>query len=125
MLKLVGIPGREGCGGYGKRPPTHRAMVLGRYASLLNHTAAWDEHSHWLERRARRHRDRNSTTPVHHRAYVGSTDRFGDMTASMFTLLYLSGMREASTVLDVGCGSLRLGRLVRARVEPQKRGLWE
>ena len=33
------------------------------------------------------------------------------MAASMFSLLYFSGLREDSRLLDVGCGSLRLGRL--------------
>ncbi len=48
----------------------------------------------------------------HYRAYVGPTDRFDFMSASQFALLFQLGLRENHRVLDFGCGSLRLGRLL-------------
>lgn len=48
----------------------------------------------------------------HYRAYVGPPDRFDFMAASQFALLFALGIREHHTVLDFGCGSLRLGRLL-------------
>jgi hypothetical protein len=47
-----------------------------------------------------------------HRAYVGPIERFGEMGASQFSLLYFAGLTDASRVLDIGCGALRLGRLL-------------
>ena len=48
----------------------------------------------------------------HYRAYVGPADRFDFMSASQFALLFQLGLREKHRVLDFGCGSLRLGRLL-------------
>jgi len=48
----------------------------------------------------------------HYRAYVGPADRFDFMSASQFALLFQLGLREEHRVLDFGCGSLRLGRLL-------------
>jgi SAM-dependent methyltransferase len=48
----------------------------------------------------------------HYRAYVGLPDRFDFMSASQFALLFQLGLREQHRVLDFGCGSLRLGRLL-------------
>jgi SAM-dependent methyltransferase len=48
----------------------------------------------------------------HYRAYVGLPDRFDFMSASQFALLFQLGLREEHRVLDFGCGSLRLGRLL-------------
>jgi len=48
----------------------------------------------------------------HYRAYVGPPGRFDFMSATQFSLLFQLGMREDHTVLDFGCGSLRLGRLL-------------
>ena len=99
--------------------PLERAVLL-RYGSILNASSsdeAWATHAPWLDKRMRkRHRRRGRHTDqqhVHerHRSYVGPTGRYGDMAASMFSLLYFSGLREDSRLLDVGCGSLRLGRL--------------
>ena len=83
----------------------HTTMVMSesfhtRYATLLSHNASWGKHDTWLSHRG--------PQKISHRAYVGPEGRYGDMAASMFTLLWLSGMRESSWLLDVGCGSLRL-----------------
>jgi len=48
-----------------------------------------------------------------HRAFVGSNPALYDFEgASQFNLLTLLGLREDQYVLDVGCGSLRAGRLL-------------
>lgn len=48
----------------------------------------------------------------HHRAFVGQPQRYDVAAASQFALLFLLGLREHHRVLDFGCGSLRLGRLL-------------
>jgi len=48
----------------------------------------------------------------HYRAYVGPPRRFDFMSSTQFALLHALGMREEDKILDVGCGSLRLGRLL-------------
>ncbi|MEC9343839.1 MAG: class I SAM-dependent methyltransferase, partial [Pseudomonadota bacterium] len=48
----------------------------------------------------------------HYRAYVGPPGRFDFMSATQFALLFTMGLRETDKVLDIGCGSLRLGRLL-------------
>jgi SAM-dependent methyltransferase len=48
----------------------------------------------------------------HYRAYVGPPDRFDLMGASQFNLLCTLRLRDYHNVLDFGCGSLRLGRLL-------------
>ncbi|GGE45957.1 hypothetical protein GCM10011367_20930 [Marinicauda pacifica] len=46
----------------------------------------------------------------HYRAYVGPPGRFGLLTQLQLGLLFALGLEETDTVLDFGCGSLRLGR---------------
>lgn len=48
----------------------------------------------------------------HYRAFVGPPGRFDVMSASQFALLFQLGLRDNDKVLDFGCGSLRLGRLL-------------
>jgi SAM-dependent methyltransferase len=48
----------------------------------------------------------------HYRAFVGPPDRYDFMSATQFSLLFTLGLRESDRVLDFGCGSLRLGRLL-------------
>jgi SAM-dependent methyltransferase len=47
-----------------------------------------------------------------YRAYVGGAERYDVLAAAQFSLLVDSGLRDHHRVLDVGCGSLRLGRLL-------------
>jgi SAM-dependent methyltransferase len=49
---------------------------------------------------------------VPHRAYVGPEERYDLVGAMQFRLLCALGLREHHKLLDVGCGSLRAGRLL-------------
>lgn len=49
---------------------------------------------------------------ANHRADVGPEGRYDILGAAQFSLLYHLGLREHHKVLDVGCGSLRVGRLL-------------
>jgi SAM-dependent methyltransferase len=46
-----------------------------------------------------------------YRAWVGAPERYDLMAAAQFSLLTHLGLREHHTLLDLGCGSLRGGRL--------------
>ncbi len=47
----------------------------------------------------------------HYAAYVGPSDQYDFMGATQFRLLTTLGMRAEHRLLDIGCGSLRAGRL--------------
>ncbi len=47
----------------------------------------------------------------HYRAFVGPGKKYDLVAAMQFNLLTLLGLRENHTLLDIGCGSLRGGRL--------------
>ena len=47
----------------------------------------------------------------HHRAFVGPPEKYDIVAAMQFNLLTNLGLREHHTLLDIGCGSLRAGRL--------------
>ncbi len=47
----------------------------------------------------------------HHRAYVGVAEHYDLVAQTQFNLLTCLGMREEHYLLDIGCGSLRGGRL--------------
>jgi hypothetical protein len=53
-----------------------------------------------------------------HRAWVGPAHRFDTIAAQQFNLLTLAGLRENNTLLDIGCGSLRAGRLFLSYLQP-------
>lgn len=55
----------------------------------------------------------------HYRAYVGPPDRFDFMGATQFALLFHLGLRDYHRVLDFGCGSLRLGRMLIPFLQPK------
>lgn len=56
----------------------------------------------------------------HHRAFVGQPARYDLAAGSQFALLFMLGLREHHRVLDFGCGSLRLGRLVIPYLMPDR-----
>lgn len=47
----------------------------------------------------------------HYRAFVGPPEKYDLVSAMQFNLLTLLGLREQHYLLDIGCGSLRAGRL--------------
>jgi len=57
---------------------------------------------------------------IHYRAYVGPPERFDLMSLSQVGLLHKFGLREHHYVLDFGCGSLRLGRMLLPYLLPQR-----
>ena len=48
----------------------------------------------------------------HYRAYVGPPERYDIIAAMTFNLLTTIGLRQHHKLLDIGCGSLRVGRLL-------------
>src|SRR6201998_4239980 len=48
----------------------------------------------------------------HYPAYVGPPEEYDLIAAMTFNLLTTLGLRQHHTVLDIGCGSLRVGRLL-------------
>jgi SAM-dependent methyltransferase len=53
-----------------------------------------------------------------YRAFVGPFEQYDVMGATQFSLLYSLGIRQHHRLLDVGCGSLRAGRLFITYLEP-------
>src|SRR6266480_2601057 len=49
---------------------------------------------------------------AHYRAYVGPPEDYDLVAAMAFNLLTTLGLRQYHSLLDVGCGSLRIGRLL-------------
>lgn len=47
----------------------------------------------------------------HYRAFVGPTHRYDLSSSNQFVLAVLLGLRESDYLLDIGCGSLRGGKL--------------
>jgi SAM-dependent methyltransferase len=62
----------------------------------------------------------NTSNSSEHRAYVGPIDRYDLMAATQFNFLTIVGLRETSTLLDIGCGSLRAGKLFIPYLRPGK-----
>jgi SAM-dependent methyltransferase len=54
----------------------------------------------------------------HYRAFVGPPERYDLLAASQFALLANLGLREHHHLLDIGCGSCRVGRLFMAYLLP-------
>jgi SAM-dependent methyltransferase len=49
---------------------------------------------------------------AHYRAYVGPPEDYDLIAAMTFNLLTTFGLRQDHSLLDIGCGSLRIGRLL-------------
>jgi hypothetical protein len=56
----------------------------------------------------------------HHRAWVGTPENYDLSSALQFSLLTSLGLRERHTLLDIGCGSLRGGRLALMYLLPER-----
>lgn len=54
----------------------------------------------------------------HHRAYVGPPRDYDLIAALTAGLLFAAGLRETDKLLDVGCGSLRIGRILIPYLRP-------
>jgi SAM-dependent methyltransferase len=54
----------------------------------------------------------------HYRAYVGPPEDYDLIAAMVFNLLTCLGLRQQHRVLDIGCGSLRVGRLLIPYLNP-------
>lgn len=55
----------------------------------------------------------------HYRAFVGPPEKYDLISAMQFNLLTFLGLREYHCLLDIGCGSLRAGRLFIPYLLPQ------
>jgi predicted TPR repeat methyltransferase len=55
-----------------------------------------------------------------YRSFVGPEDKYDLIGAHQFNLLTFYGLREHHTLLDIGCGSLRAGRLFMPYLLPGK-----
>ncbi len=55
-----------------------------------------------------------------HRKFVGPPEKYDLASASQFGLLTTLGLRETHTLADIGCGSLRAGRLFIVYLLPEK-----
>lgn len=53
-----------------------------------------------------------------YRSYVGPADQYDLIGAAQFALLYALGLREHHRLLDIGCGSLRAGRMLIGYLAP-------
>lgn len=57
---------------------------------------------------------------MNYRSYVGPEELYDVMGGLQFVVLYELGLREKHTLLDIGCGSLRAGRLFIPYLNPNK-----
>ena len=57
---------------------------------------------------------------MNYRSYVGPEELYDVMGGLQFVVLYELGLREGHTLLDIGCGSLRAGRLFIPYLNPNK-----
>src|SRR3989440_10441889 len=57
---------------------------------------------------------------AHYRAYVGPPEDYDLIAAMAFNLLTTLGLRQHHSLLDIGCGSLRIGRLFIPYLNPGK-----
>ena len=55
-----------------------------------------------------------------HRMFVGPPDKYDLVAAMQFNILTLLGLREHHSLLDIGCGSLRAGRLFIPYLLPER-----
>ena len=56
----------------------------------------------------------------HYRAFVGPPENYDLASAMQFNLLTQMNLRENQSILDIGCGSLRVGRLLIPYLQPSK-----
>ena len=57
---------------------------------------------------------------LRNRAYVGKPEEWDLVAARQVTLLLTAGLRDYHRLVDVGCGSLRAGRMLIPYLEPER-----
>ena len=55
-----------------------------------------------------------------YRAFVGDTQTYDIFSHMQFSLMTLLGLRQNHTLLDIGCGSLRAGKLFLMYLQPDR-----
>jgi SAM-dependent methyltransferase len=55
-----------------------------------------------------------------YRVFIGQPSQYDRLGATQFNLLTLAGLREHHSMLDIGCGSLRAGRLFITYLQPER-----
>ncbi len=60
------------------------------------------------------------TENVNYKAYVGPQENYDVMSAIQFIRLFQLGLRETSTVLEIGAGSLRVARILIPFLQPDR-----
>src|SRR5258707_12056380 len=56
----------------------------------------------------------------HYRSFVGDTQTYDIFSHMQFSLMTLLGLRQEHTLLDIGCGSLRAGKLFLVYLLPER-----
>ena len=56
----------------------------------------------------------------HYRAFIGATQTYDIFAHMQFSLMTLLGLRQEHTLLDIGCGSLRAGKLFLVYLLPDR-----
>jgi hypothetical protein len=56
----------------------------------------------------------------HYRAFIGATQTYDLFSSMQFSLMTLLGLRQEHTLLDIGCGSLRAGKLFLMYLLPER-----
>jgi SAM-dependent methyltransferase len=64
--------------------------------------------------------ERQSPGSRHYRAWIGATQTYDIFSHMQFSLMTLLGMRQEHTLLDIGCGSLRAGKLFIVYLLPER-----
>ena len=73
-----------------------------------------------LDGRARRSNERATRSYPPHRAYVGKPEEWDLVAARQVALLLAAGLRDYHRLADVGCGSLRAGRMLIPYLNPER-----
>ena len=62
----------------------------------------------------------DASAPDGYKGFVGPADQYDLIGAAQFALLYALGLRAHHRLLDIGCGSLRAGRMLIAYLDPER-----
>ena len=95
-----------------------RAAELARWRESGSHAIV----SKWVNADAAGYARIVHDSPMPYRMYVGAANLWehGEVAASTFELLHRGGLSESSSLLEIGCGALRFGRLALVFLLPGK-----